>query len=157
VYLYLVRHGDAVSEDQDPQRPLSESGVRTARRIGTYLRESGAVSVAEIRHSTKTRARQTAEILAESGGLEAKPTEVPDMGPNADVEGMAAALSESPAEDLMLVGHLPYLSRLASLLVTGVVRDDEFEFETCGVLCLHGTAELGWSARWMLVPSLLPT
>ena len=36
--IYLVRHGEAVSEKLDPERPLTSSGRQEVERIGRYGR-----------------------------------------------------------------------------------------------------------------------
>jgi phosphohistidine phosphatase len=158
VNLYLVRHGEAKSKQHDPERALTDSGVKTARRMATFLRENEVVSVAAVRHSTKLRARQTAAILAEDAGLEAPTGEVPNLEPLDDVSGLAEELL-GVTSDLMLVGHLPHLNRLASLLVAGDADLGAFAFPECGILCLRrgdgGEGGAGWTVRWLLVPALI--
>ena len=91
MYLYLARHGEARRKEQDPERPLTEAGSETARRVAALLRASG-LSVGGIHHSTKLRARQTAEILAAGGGLVAPVTQVPNLEPLAEVDGKPEGL-----------------------------------------------------------------
>jgi len=160
VYLYLVRHGNAKSKEEDPERPLSEAGSETARRVAAFLRGC-RVAVGDIQHSTKLRARQTAEILAAGGSMGAPVTQVENLEPLADVEALAGSLSRS-ATDLMLVGHLPHLDRLASRLVAGDADREVFSFPECGALCLCRTPggdsdEAGtvWRVCWMLDPGTL--
>jgi phosphohistidine phosphatase SixA len=161
VYLYLVRHGEAKSKEQDPERPLTETGSENVRRVAALL---GGIrlSVGGIHHSTKLRARQTAEILAAGSGAVAPVTEVPSLEPLADVEELAESLSRATT-DLMLVGHLPHLDRLASRLVAGDAGREVFSIPACGVLCLHRrpgseSTEGGavWTVCWMLDPGALP-
>lgn len=158
--LYLVRHGVALREEQDPQRPLSEAGAETVRRLGTFLGRSRAVSVSEVRHSGKLRARQTAEVIARSCGIAAPLRATPDLEPLADVSGLVAEL-ERTEENLMLVGHLPHLSRLASALIGASPDLEAFDFEAGAVLCLRavpnraGTGQgRAWVVAWMLAPRL---
>ena len=61
--LCLVQHGDAVPEETDPQRPLSERGCAEVQRVAELLAGAG-VQVSTILHSGKTRAEQTARLLA---------------------------------------------------------------------------------------------
>ncbi len=161
MYLYLVRHGEAKSKEQDPERPLTEAGSEMVRRVATLL---GGIrlSVGGIHHSTKLRARQTAEILAAGSGAVAPVTEVPNLDPLADVEELAESLSRATT-DLMLVGHLPHLDRLASRLVSGDAGHEIFSFPACGVLCLRRRPESEsreggavWTVCWMLDPGALP-
>ena len=155
--LYLVRHAQAVPEEIDPDRPLSPVGVENAKRVSRFLKQSDAVSVAEIRHSTKLRARQTAEILATDGALGAPLVEVNGLEPMADVDAAIAAL-QGVSHDLMLVGHLPYLDRLASGLVAHQPDLAGFKFGECSVLHLcreEGGPHEIWRVVWMLSPALL--
>ena len=62
--LYLVRHGDALSDSEDPKRPLSETGIEEAKKTGEFLKKAGEKPL-KIIHSTKLRAKQTGEIIAE--------------------------------------------------------------------------------------------
>lgn len=160
MYLYLVRHGEAGPKEQDPERPLTEAGSETARRVAALLGGCG-LSVGGIHHSTKLRARQTAEILAAGGGIIAPVTQVPNLEPQADVEELAQSLSRATT-DLVLVGHLPHLDRLASRLVSGDAGGEVFSFPGCGVLCLRRrpgseSTEGGaiWTVCWMLDPGTL--
>jgi phosphohistidine phosphatase len=55
----------------------------------------------------------------------------------------------------MLVGHLPYMSRLASRLLTGRAEKGSINFKEGGVVCL--SYEDGkWVVEWMVVPELIP-
>lgn len=155
--LYLVRHGEATSKEEDPDRPLTEAGAREVREVAGFLFGSGDCDVAEIRHSTKLRARQTAEILAEQGGDATRFREVAGLEPMADVTELADELTVAEG-DIMLVGHLPHLDRLASRLVAGSADKSAFEFDAASVLCLsrhNGQNGANWTVEWMLTPRLL--
>jgi phosphohistidine phosphatase len=145
----LVQHGEAVSEAEDPARPLTARGREEVRRVAERAAALG-VRVAEIRHSGKLRARQTAEILAAPlaplGGVR----EVDDLAPEDD-PGTAKAEIESAHEPLMLVGHLPHLSRLASLLVLGDPGREIIRFRNGAVVCLIAV-EGRWLVQWVLTP-----
>jgi phosphohistidine phosphatase len=55
----------------------------------------------------------------------------------------------------MVVGHLPHLSRLAALLLTGDPAKEVVKFRYSGVLAL--TKEQGrWSVAWYITPDILP-
>ncbi|WP_290649605.1 histidine phosphatase family protein [Aquisalimonas sp.] len=108
--LYLVQHGPAATKEEDPDRPLTAPGHALVGRVAEALARTGAVRPAEIRHSGKLRARQSAEALATGLGLEVAITAAPDLGPTDDPQDAAAALA-GENQDLMLVGHLPHLGR----------------------------------------------
>lgn len=155
--LYLARHGEAMSKDENPDRPLTDSGSQTVRQIAAFLENSGTLAVSEVRHSTKLRARQTAELMAQHQGDEVQINQVEGLEPMADVRPLAHELA-TVRTDLMLVGHLPHLDRLASRLVAGDAEKGAFDFEAGGVLCLQRRDENGrpsWTVEWMLDPHLV--
>jgi len=57
--LYLIQHGKSLPKDQDPDQGLSAEGIAETQRISNAAKDYG-VAVSQIRHSVKTRARQTA-------------------------------------------------------------------------------------------------
>jgi phosphohistidine phosphatase len=153
--LYLVRHGEAVDGATDSERPLTPQGRDDVVRVGALLRQIGA-QVHQIRHSGKRRAEETAALLAESlrpaGGVAA----LPGLAPKDDVRA-AAELLRRETQPLMLVGHLPYLERLAGLLVTGEPDHTVVRFEKGGVVCLEwDAASRAWAVVWAVTPELVP-
>ena len=58
-------------------------------------------------------------------------------------------------DDLMIVGHLPFLSKLASALLVGDELIELFSFQQAGVVCLgRNDEEEQWQVCWMVVPQL---
>ena len=55
-------------------------------------------------------------------------------------------------EDIMLVGHLPHLSRLSSLILTGDKDRNVIDFKMGGVVCLKKSEDGKWSVEWMITP-----
>src|SRR6516164_5486536 len=153
MHIYLVQHGASKSEAEDPQRNLTDEGRRTVEKMADYL--AGAwLSLDRIKRSGKLRARQTAEILAASlkpqNGIE----EVSGMVPNDDVTAMRISL-HSETENVMLVGHLPYLSRLLSSLLLVDENRPLVEFHMGGVVCLVRAENAQFRILWALTPDLL--
>ncbi len=151
--VYLVRHGDAVDSGVDRRRPLSEEGRADIRKIASFIKPL-VVYVEHIWHSGKPRAAQTAEILAGVVAVEKDCSSREGLGPNADVSTIAHELDAYDA-DLMIVGHLPFLENLASLMVTGRETAEVVAFSAGSMACLrrrnHGT----WQINWMITPELL--
>jgi phosphohistidine phosphatase len=150
--LYLVQHGKSLAREEDPEQGLSAVGIAESERIAGVARNYG-VKVSRIRHSPKKRARQTAEVfaaaLAPEGGCEA----VEGILPLDDVVAAARRLSEE--HNLMLVGHLPFMSRLTSFLITGAVESPVFKFQNSGIVCLKKDPDGGgWVIRWTLMPHI---
>ncbi|WP_054857975.1 phosphohistidine phosphatase SixA [Vulcanisaeta sp. JCM 16159] len=151
VSLYLVQHGKAFDEKVDPERRLTPEGVSETERIARYLNGIG-ITVAEIVHSGKARARQTAEILAKYLGV-SNVREADGLNPNDDPRIWFERLSGLD-HDLMIVGHLPHLSRLVSLLVTGSPDVKVVEFRYSGVLRLN-RVESNWVINLFITPDLV--
>lgn len=150
--LLLVQHGEAKAESEDSTRPLTDRGAETVRRVAAWASQAG-VTVAQIRHSGKRRAGQTAEILAEQLRPGKGVIAVEGLRPNDDVRAMAATLT-GESEPVMLVGHLPFLSRLAGLLVAGEPDAVIVRFKNSGIVCLHRQEER-WSIDWAMPPELV--
>jgi phosphohistidine phosphatase len=54
--------------------------------------------------------------------------------------------------DLMLVGHLPHLSKLASLLLTGSPDQSPVTFTRAGIICLQKDDSAHWTVAWSVTP-----
>jgi phosphohistidine phosphatase len=147
VRLYLVQHGQAKSEDEDPERPLTDRGVEDVTRVARQAVEQLGVRVARVVHSGKTRARQTAEVWG--GVLEAGVEQADALAPNDDPTVWLQRL-DAAADDLMLVGHLPHLTRLAGLL-TGVAERPVIRFRQGGLVGLERSGK-GWLVSVVLPP-----
>lgn len=147
--IYLVQHGQAESKEKHPERPLTPTGRSEAIRVADRMAELG-LEVSAIWHSGKLRAKQTAEIFA----VRLYPTEGvvehESLAPNDDPALAANALAGTETA-VMLVGHLPHLSRLTSLFVTGDPTREIVAFRNAGVVCL-GKERRDWRVRWMITP-----
>jgi phosphohistidine phosphatase len=147
VRLYLVQHGQAKSETEDPERPLTDQGRAEVARVAHQAVEVAGMRPARVVHSGKTRARQTAEVW---GGLLGIPVEEADgLAPNDDPGSWAGRLG-SAGDDLLLVGHLPHLGRLAALLLIGSPDAPLVGFRPGGVVGLE-QADTGW-VIWVVMP-----
>jgi phosphohistidine phosphatase len=69
----------------------------------------------------------------------------------ADDPGRAKSEVEAAREPLMLVGHLPHLSRLASLLLVGDPGREIIRFRNGAIVCLV-QGEGRWLLQWVLTP-----
>jgi phosphohistidine phosphatase len=106
----------------------------------------------EIRHSGKLRAQQTAEILVEHLGT--KSEAIPGLAPNDDPADIAMAVN-SEASNIMFVGHLPFLDRLAALLMVGSTASSVVILDAAALLELTRTDE-GCKATCLMPPRLMP-
>ncbi|MGD9055151.1 MAG: phosphohistidine phosphatase SixA [Desulfobacterales bacterium] len=149
--LYLVQHGKSLPKDQDPDQGLSEEGKAETELIAETAREKG-ITVSQIKHSVKTRARQTAEILARALNPNQGVQEIIGIKPMDDVAEVAAGLD--PAENTMLVGHLPFMERMTAFLITGSIDKPILKFQNSGIVCLDKDSDTqSWVIMWVLLPT----
>jgi len=153
VKLYLVQHGEAKNKAEDPQRPLTERGRDDVVRVAAFAARAG-LQVDQIRHSGKRRAEETAAILAEHLSPAEGVVASPGLAPRDDVRLVAKALRDETQPE-MLVGHLPFLDRLASLLVTGDAECSIVRFQKGGIICLV-REDGNWAIGWIITPDLIP-
>ena len=107
--VYLIRHGQPVSTEMNPERPLSDRGKNDVEKIAESLYRAG-VKIDEVLHSGKSRARQTAAIVASRLNPKLELQESPGLGPLDDVTRIANQIKEAE-KDLLIAGHMPHLGR----------------------------------------------
>ena len=151
--VYLVRHGEAVSSQSDSKRPLSEEGRADIKKIASFIKPL-KISFEHIWHSGKLRAAQTAEILAETVSVAKDCSAYNGLGPNDDVTSIAEELKAYDT-NLMLVGHLPFIAYLTSLLVAGKETSNIAAFDAGSIICLNRSDPGQWQIEWMISPRLL--
>lgn len=151
--IYLVQHGQSLPEEVDPQRHLSPEGEKEVRQMAAWA-AARRLPVRRIVHSGKERARQTAELYAKAltppGGV----AERSGLAPLDDPQPVAAWLEHE--QGVMIVGHQPFLGRLASLLLTGSPDPPVVAFSYAGIVCLQRSKEQpGWLIHWAAPPLLI--
>jgi phosphohistidine phosphatase len=147
--IYLMRHADAVSEEEDPARPLSAKGRDQVARVCAALRTGPGFNPSEVWHSPLARARETAELLAQSLELSAPLVLTSGLRPNDD-PGKIAAILDSHDGELAVVGHEPHLGVLASMMVRGPECGSVYyPFPKAGVLALSREGKR-WRAGWLV-------
>ncbi len=115
--LILARHAEAESGTDDFARNLTEAGRADARRMGHLIAATGW-KLAGIKHSPLVRARQTAEVLAETLGKSDLMREETSLSPGVNPEAAGSKLLEYGANDVILwVFHAPDVNRFASYLL----------------------------------------
>jgi phosphohistidine phosphatase len=153
--LYLVQHAEAEPEEVNPDRPITSRGRADIERCALFASRGSMVSATALYHSGKTRARETAGVLAGHLKPERGTIESEGLLPNDDPAIWAGRLSQLH-EDMMLVGHLPHLGRLASCLLCGDPARVVVEFTNACLLCMYRKDNGEWSVQWMIIPGLLP-
>ena len=151
--LYLVQHGEASPKEIDPDRSLTQQGRKDIERLAEFLGRAG-IGVERVIHSGKLRASQTAELLAAvvapSVGLETND----HIRPNDDPRSIDW-VKETGGRDSMIVGHMPFMGRLVSLLLADSPESPFAAYQPGTVVCLESGTEGGWQINWMIRPELL--
>lgn len=162
--IYLLRHGIAVDHDtpgyaRDSERPLTPEGRRKTRLVAKAL--AGLEARPDvILTSPLVRAHQTAEIVTTVLRLKRRLHLCDHLAGGGDAKRLIAEINRrhGQANSIMLVGHEPDLSSLASLLLTGSARAAAIELKKGGVCVLEAdTLFVGRCATllWLAPPKLL--
>jgi phosphohistidine phosphatase len=167
VDVHLVRHAIADRRDparwpDDAKRPLTAEGIARFRSAARGLRRL-VPRVETVLSSPYARSWQTAVILHEDAGWPA-PDRCPALEavrPSSDAVEVLEGLDS--ASSVALVGHEPYLSRLASLLLSGNESLIQLELKKGGVALIAfadhsrpGAGLLRWSASPKILRALDP-
>ncbi len=150
--LYLVQHGEACAKEVDPDRPLTEQGRLDIERLGAILKQAG-IQADRVIHSGKLRAQQTAKRLSHliAPGVKLEASEA--INPNDDPKTFDL-LTDDRDEDILVVGHLPFMAKLVSHLVTGDEQRPITDYQPGTVVCLDRVDDRYWRIDWMLRPEL---
>lgn len=166
--LFLLRHGVAVDRDphsfpDDSRRPLTLKGEDRVRLVCDAL-QALELSFDGILSSPFLRARQTAEIVATALGLRRELQFRDELAPPGDPKALVRYISrmQPGPENLLLVGHEPYLSELLSMLISGH-PDAAIDLKKNGLAKIELTQRLKYgrcaTLNWLLSPrqlALLP-
>jgi len=156
--IYLIQHAQSKLEQEDPARPLTDDGRRGIEKITDYCARLG-VGFDWIYHSGKLRALQTAEILARPTNASDRVRSRAGLSPLDDVTPIREWLMKQAHQgykSIALVGHLPFLDKLASLLVAGNESAGVVAFQNAGVVKLTPkTQSEGYRIHWILVPDII--
>jgi phosphohistidine phosphatase len=122
VIVYFLRHASAgkslSDKEKDERRPLDEEGIQQCRYIGRVLAAIDT-QVDVILSSPLKRASQTASLVANELGYDAKLQFDPALRPEAEYEAFRRLLQKHHKQDaVMVVGHNPSLSEFLSLAIS---------------------------------------
>jgi phosphohistidine phosphatase len=148
--LYIFRHGDAKPKNEDPERGLSDRGREEVKAVSAAFARIEP-QIEAIWHSGKTRAAQTAKLLAASLGIEERVLPRSGLDPNDPLPPLVGQIA-GQEKDLVIVGHLPQLGKLISVLLLGE-EQNLLDLPSAGLVCLEGSGD-SWSLNWFLVPEL---
>ena len=152
--IYCVRHGEAEPTETNSERSLTAKGRREVECLVNYL-ASRDMNISHVLHSSKLRAKQTAEIF--SKGL--APDDITECECILDEDANVGQLMDmipSWTDDTLIVGHLPFMPKLISGLVIG--DPDNYpivNYPPSTIVCLEHFHEKRWIINWILHPELV--
>ena len=134
-----MQHGQAVDEQEDPARPLSRDGVSQIQASARAIQRLG-LAFDIIICSPKRRSHQTAALVAETIRYPYSDIlESDSVLPQAEPEALLKKLAQMIGDKILVVGHLPNLSRLVSTLL--VSEKEIVRFENGGLVCIEKKAD----------------
>jgi phosphohistidine phosphatase len=160
--LFFLRHGKAESRGPkwrpDSKRPLTREGEEKMAEVARGIQALG-LSFDLILTSPYARALRTAEILAEVYGSK-KLFETSNLAAETDPQNIIDEINENFAtvEQIALVGHEPFMTRLVSTLISGQGTAVAIELKKAG-LCKLSVQKLAFGKcaclNWLLTPRQL--
>lgn len=150
--IYIIQHGEALSEEINPERPLSEKGKKDIQNLGRFLKKF-VTNAKLIYHSPKKRAVETAELIRNELG-KLKLVEIGSLLPKEKPEEVLDLINES-REDLIIVGHMPHLGKLSGKILTGFEENCIFSFSPGSLLILENI-EKEWKVLAFISPDFYP-
>jgi phosphohistidine phosphatase len=161
--LFLLRHGIAAERGTEPftndsHRPLTAVGLKRTRKIARAIKALRP-RFDLVLTSPYVRAKQTADIVLEVLELHSVLRLSSHLAPGAKPRALIAELQQLCKSEahVLLVGHEPDLSRLASLLISGRTLSD-ITLKKAGLIKLQvdllGAGRCA-SLEFLLTPRLL--
>ena len=147
--LYLMRHGQAARSDIDPQQGLTDAGKAEIDRLANRLAGQG-ICFDQVLHSEKTRAQQTAGVMANILAPTVAVKMRSGLKPN---DNPAEWLPELEAldENTLIVSHLPFVPGLLAELTGTVDQVQGMGFVPGTIVCLI-KQDSGWQLEWVESP-----
>lgn len=157
--IFILRHAVAVEREDwhgdDSLRPLTPEGEQQQRKVSAAMKRMG-LKFDLILSSPYERARRTAEIAAEELNQKKQLRFSDELKSEGNPKKLVREITAMarPVENLLLVGHEPYLSEFISVLLTGKAKT-EIDFKKSG-LCRLKVERLKYdrcaSLAWLLSP-----
>jgi phosphohistidine phosphatase len=167
MFLYIVRHAIAEEREsfakknsEDSLRPLTIKGKKRMQKVVLKIKNE-LRDIDLIVTSPFVRAKQTAAVVAEMIGkpkIVESAELVPHATPHAFLKWIKAQGKDK--KKVMVVGHEPHLSSLASLILSGKAEDSFIELKKSSVALIEtGNFEeitpSKASLLWMVSPKLI--
>jgi phosphohistidine phosphatase len=146
--IILMQHGSYLSEEQDPEKGLSEKGKEQVELAASMLNKL-AIQVDLILTSSKKRSMETGQILENT--LHTKNLEQNShILPKTPALDTITYLQSLRFQTVLIAGHLPSIKELGKELCGG-----DIDFEN-GSIAMIETEELTGSGclKWFITPKI---
>jgi phosphohistidine phosphatase len=159
--LLIIRHAIAFDRDRnrwsdDAERPLSQAGMRRARKAAAGLRKLTR-RPDRLLTSPLVRATQTARILTSVAGWP-EAEEVAELSPDEPALALLEFLGKDRSKLTAVVGHQPGLGHLLAACLLGGGGALPIEMKKNAVACVSfpGRPRAGRAAlAWLATPKML--
>ena len=151
--LYLVRHADAEPKKpgmSDFERELTLNGRETTQKMAKALKKMG-VKIDLIVSSPLVRAVQTAEIIRDVLDVGAEILKLNELIPGSDFVAFLSVISNLEAENILAVGHEPYLGEFLSWFIC-LSKPIEFEKNSVACVEVERFSQCGGDLKWFVNP-----
>lgn len=144
--LYLIQHGKAKKEEEDPNRPLTDEGKNETEKVAKKFMDRG-YKVDVIYTSKKLRAKQTAQILAKKINPAKGIIETDGLNPDDDPMILEKRINKLNNKNVMIVGHLPHLEKFTALILH---KENPIKFVNSWIFCFE------FNNNWKLIDKIMP-
>jgi phosphohistidine phosphatase len=157
--VYFLRHASAgqhkTNPVQDEKRPLDAQGIQQCTEMGRVLAAMD-VQVDAIISSPLKRATQTASLVGNEIGYDAKLQTSAALRPNASFDSFRQLLTKySALEAIMVVGHNPSMNQFLSLLLSSGSNDDVADLKKGAVARLDISGSRSSILKWCITPKIV--
>ena len=137
--VFVVRHAEKASDENEATIPLSEAGQRRAQKLAAMLHGAGVTAI----YSTDTvRTRTTAQPLASALHLETRIYDARDSQGKVSAAALLSELRKDPKAVVLVVGHsntVPVL--LAALGIPGRIEIGDEDFDNLFLVVPRASGE----------------
>ena len=155
--LYMALHAEAEEKtppEQDAARKVVQAGFDDIKRVANFAPVAKGGALSALYHSPTVRTRETAEGFAQHFETRDGAVEADGLMAEDDISGWLEKLNGAD-DDLMIVGHMPNLKRIAGSLIAGDEAAHPIQFARAGIACLQRRDDKSWAVSWMVTPALV--
>lgn len=144
-----MRHGEAAQTSQNSEQVLTLNGRTGIENLAKRLNGKN-LQLAQVFHSGKARAQQTADIICSALCPGVTPRILDNIKPD---DNPAAILPEIYGwnENSLITSHLPFIPHLVTLLTATNVHLNSINYDPGTFICLEKINNV-WAINWVEVP-----